>query len=190
MVPPQPEAGAYMPAYPAFQAVEIAAFFGQTEVIPPAVQIGVPLVSKLVTAQTLAALPQLPYSVLESLQAARGHFDLPGRVDPKSQELALPGPPHSALGRVDFQPQLLANPLRDTGQHPHGWGRGWRRSTPAGLPPDCLRRCCSRRHTAQRPASALAVAGPVRPGRCWPAGARAARLVACRPRPPGPLLPA
>ena len=109
-----------MPAYPAFQAVDIAAFFGQTEVIPPAVQISAPLVSKLITAQTLAALPQLPYSVLESLQAARGHFDLPGRVDPKSQELALPGPPYSALGRVDFQPQLLANPLRDTGQHPLG----------------------------------------------------------------------
>src|SRR5512142_2392016 len=93
VVPAQPEALAHMPADPAFQAIDVAAFFGQLVVIPPALQIRAPAVSKLFTAQTLAAAPQLPDPFLETLQAARGHFDLPARADPKTQKLAFPGPP-------------------------------------------------------------------------------------------------
>jgi hypothetical protein len=102
-------------SYPAFQPENIPAFFGQVEVSPPSLHEGAPAVSKLVTAQTLAAPPIFPNLLFESFHTLGSHFDLPFQVDVKSQELPFPRSPHPALGRVDLQPEVLLDPFGDAG---------------------------------------------------------------------------
>jgi hypothetical protein len=105
-------------ARPAFQAEDAPAFFGQVEVTPPSSHEGAPVGSQFFTAQALATSSQFPDFLLIPLQTLRGGFDLPLRVDPKSQELALPGPPGSVLGGIDFQSQLSPDPLGQARQYP------------------------------------------------------------------------
>ena len=104
-----------MASDPTFQIEIIPAIFGQVEVGPPSLHEGAPAVSKLVTAQTLAAPPIFPNLLFESFDTLGGGFDLPFQVDPKSQELPFPRSPHPALGRVDFQPKVSLDPFGDAG---------------------------------------------------------------------------
>ncbi len=89
------------------------AFLGQAEVSPPASDIGAPGVPQLFAGPTLAAPPHLPHFGFESLHTLRGRSDLPFAVESKAQELAFPSPPRSALGGVDFQPQVFLDPVLD-----------------------------------------------------------------------------
>ena len=57
VMPPQPKAFADMASNPAFQRENWTAFLGQAEVLPPPSHVSAPSVSKLITAQTLAAPP-------------------------------------------------------------------------------------------------------------------------------------
>jgi hypothetical protein len=113
-MPPLPKAFPPGSSDPAFQCVNIPAIFGQVAVSPPSLPQGAPAVSELVTA--LAAPPLFPNLLLESFHPLGGHFDLPFPVDAKSQELPFPPTPHPALGRVDFQPQGLLDPLGEARQ--------------------------------------------------------------------------
>ena len=106
-----------MSAYPTFQPENLAAFFGQAVISPPASNVGAPAVPQLFAGSTLAAPPQFSYFGLESFDTLGGDLDFPLRVNLKSQELSLPGSPHSALGRVDFQTQMLGYPIGNAGQH-------------------------------------------------------------------------
>src|ERR1039458_9815272 len=118
VVPAFPKAAPHVSARPAFQSEDAAAFFGQVEVSPPTAHEGAPVGSQFGTAQALAAPPQFPDFLLIPLQTLRGGFDLSFRVDPEAQELAFPGPPCSALGRIDFQSQLSPDPLGQARQYP------------------------------------------------------------------------
>src|SRR5664279_2276184 len=118
VVPAFPKAAPHVSARPAFQSKDALAFFGQVVVTPPAAHEGAPVGSQCFTAQALAAPPQFPDFLLIPLQTLRGGFDLSFRIDPEAQELALPGPPCSALGRVDFQTQLSPDPLGQARQYP------------------------------------------------------------------------
>src|SRR6185503_2000445 len=111
MVPTLPEAGSNVAAYPSLQSEDVSALFGQPVVCPPAPNIGAPAVPQFFTGLTLAAAPHLSNLRFESLHARRSRFDLPLRVDTKSQELAFPGPSRSALAGVDFQSEVFGYPL-------------------------------------------------------------------------------
>src|ERR1017187_7005929 len=99
-VPPQPKAFPDMAAYPSLQPVDRSAGLGQSVVPPPAPYILPPSGPSLVTRQTLATPPLLPYLRFESLQTRRCRFDLHGAVQSESQKLALPDPPYPALGGI------------------------------------------------------------------------------------------
>src|SRR5512147_1978693 len=81
VMPTQPEAFADVAANPAFQLENAAPFLGEAKILPPPFHVSAPLVSELITAQTLAAAPQLSHFVPESCHTLRGDLDPPFRVD-------------------------------------------------------------------------------------------------------------
>src|SRR6476469_2636776 len=117
-MPAQPKAFAHVATDPAFQGKDVAALLGQPEVGPPTAEISAPAVPQFFTGQTLAASPHLSHFVPESFHTLRCHFDLPFRVDAKTQELALPRSPRCAFAHVYFQPQMLAHSLADVFHYP------------------------------------------------------------------------
>src|SRR5262245_29264521 len=104
VMPPLPKAAANVTPNPTFETVDVLAFLRVAVIRPPSSQVRAPVVPQLLAAQTLTASPHVPYFGLESFHTRRGHFSLPFRADPKSEELPFPRSPHAALGRVDFQP--------------------------------------------------------------------------------------
>ena len=117
IVPALPKAFANVPPDPAFQAKDVAAFLGQAIVGPPTSEVRAPAVPQLFTALTLTAPPQFPDFDFQPLHTLRGRFGPALPVDPKSQKLPFPRPPRAAFVGVDFQSQVLLDPLRHAGQH-------------------------------------------------------------------------
>src|ERR1017187_4581012 len=134
-VPPQPKAFPDMAANPSLQPVDRSAVLGQSVVPPPAPYILPPSVPSLVTRQTLATPPLLPYLRFESLQTRRCRFDLHGAVQVGIPETCAPRPSlprswwHSPVAAVAFQSIPVSTP------------------SPVPPPPDCLRRYCSHPRT-------------------------------------------
>src|ERR1017187_6147854 len=118
VVPSQPEAFPDMPADPSLNVAQRMPRLGQSEVPPPAAYVSPPVVSQLFTATTLVAAPHLPHLRFESLQALRRYSDPLLAIQSKTQELAFPNPPRSALGGIHLQSQMLLDPALYRGQRP------------------------------------------------------------------------
>ena len=110
IVPPQPEALPDVSSRPALQSLQPEdrlAYFGQSEVLPPAPHVLLPGIPQFFAGFALTAAPHLPHLRFEALDTLRRYSDPLGAVQSKAQELAFPDPPRTALGGVQLQSQML-----------------------------------------------------------------------------------
>ena len=148
-VPPQPEALPDVPFDPALQPEDGFPHCGQLEVLPPAPHVAAPGVPQLVAGSTLAAIPQLPHLRFEALDTLRRYSDPLLAVQSKARELAFARP-------SPFRSWRRSPSIADASQ-----SRPAPQSACVPPPPDCLRRCCSHRHSGKT--RALAAAAPLLP---------------------------
>src|SRR5271165_3105540 len=116
VMPAQPETLPDMSSNPTLSPENSRAVLGQSEITPPASNIGLPQIAQFLTGTTLVPAPLLPNLRLESFHTFRRYSDPQLAVQSKPQELAFPDPPCSAFGGIHLQSQMLLDPVPYRGQ--------------------------------------------------------------------------
>ncbi len=84
-MPPLPEALAPVSTDPAAEVLDVALPFGQLEVVPPPLDVALPLLTELLTGLALSRVPEFVYSFLETLDRLVPYLNRSFRVYPEPQ---------------------------------------------------------------------------------------------------------
>ena len=103
-MPTLPEVFAHVPTYPTFQYLYASPLLANAKVVPPTSDIVLPAFDAIFQRYAFLGIPLASHLILEPVQTGLRGCNASVAIDTETQELAVPGSPNTALGKVD--PQL------------------------------------------------------------------------------------